>query len=147
MGYSITMEISNLYIPEKNVEAALKAINDLHKSQKTIEENAGGSLLCMHGQTTVIGYSWVNNPPVGGFTSLKEALASWRYEANEEAGDYVIEYFTGEKLGNCNVLWNALAPFVNPEAEIVCHGEDGAFWKHIFQNGELQTLHGRIIFE
>jgi hypothetical protein len=139
MGYCITMDIQDLYIPLENVSKALKAINALHKDQKTIVKKGG--------IPTVYSYSWVDTPPEGGFKSLEEAFDAWRYSAHNEDGNCVVDYFTGEKLGNCNVLWEAVAKYVNPKAIITCRGEDGAQWRWIFKDGKFKEQTSKVIWE
>lgn len=146
MGYCITMDISKLYIPLEKSQKALNAINALFKDQETVVKNGGGGMSCGGGKPTVYSYSWVSNPPEGGFKSLEEAFAAWRYSAANDDGNCVVEYFTGEKLGNCDVLWKALAKFVNHDAEIVCKGEDGAIWKWVFEGGKFKELEGVVDF-
>ena len=147
MGYCISMEISDLHIPLENVSKALKAINALHKDQATIVKNGGGGSSSGGGKPTIHFYSWVDNPPEGGFKSLEEAFEAWRYSARNDDGDCVVDYFTGEKLGNCDVLWKAIAKYVNPKAEIRCHGEDGAQWRWIFKEGKFKEQSGDVIWK
>ena len=147
MGYCITMDISNLTISEENIPKALKAINALHKDQKTVVKNGGGGMSCGGGRETVYSYSWVDTPPEGGFKSLEDAFDAWRYSAHDADGDCVVDYFTGEKLGNCDVLWKAIAKYVNPKAEIRCRGEDGAQWRWIFKEGKFKEQDGEVIWK
>ena len=146
MGYCITMDISRLTISLENVPKALKAINALHKDQKTVVKNGGGGMSTCGGNTSY-SYSWVDQPPSGGFKTLEEAFEAWRYSAVNEDGTCVVEFFTGEKLGNCDVLWKAIAKYVNPKAEIRCRGEDGAQWRWIFKGGKFKEQSGEVIWK
>jgi hypothetical protein len=147
MGYYIKMDLSNVKIAKENVEKALKAINDLHKDNETMKENGADGGVWTNG-TEEIWYSFVGNPPAGGFVSLFNALQSWRYfGATQEDGSFVIDSFCGEKMGNDDVLWNALAPFLPNDAEIVCKGGDEATWRWIFVDEKLVTQQGKIVFE
>lgn len=145
MGYCVDMTINNLFIPLEKVNDALKAINALHNLQ-TMKDNQCGGGTFQGGKQTNWSYSWVDNPPTGGFKSLEEALDAWRYTASNQDGNCVVEYFNGEKLGDDTTIWEALAPFVNPKAEIACRGEDGALWKWVFNNGKFKELSGTVTY-
>jgi len=146
MGYCISMEITDLFIIKEKAAQALMAINALHKDQTTIVKNGGGGM-SMCGKSTVYSYSWVDAPPQDGFKSLEEAFDAWRYNASIQDGKCVINCFNGEKLGNCDVLWSALAKFVNPSAEIHCKGEDGMEWKWVFKGGKFKEVSSTRVWE
>ena len=144
MGYCVTMDVSNLSIPKDKKEDALKAINALHDPE-LMQKQAGGGVWKAGGERTYH-YSWVTNPEDGGFKDLVEAIKEWRYEAYEdEDGNVHIEYFTGEKLGNCNVLWKALAQYLT-DGHIDCRGEDGALWRWEIKNGTFKELDGTVTY-
>ena len=132
MGYNVEMSLSNVVIPMEKIEGALKAINDLFEPEKM--KNGGGM------------YSWVNIPREP-FTDIVAALAEWRYRAGILGPGLIVEYFAGEKLGDDSILWTALAPFINPGAEITCRGEDDITWKWVFDGKELHEKVGRVVFE
>jgi len=126
MGYYVSYEVDDVVIPARHVLDCLKAINKLHESDMAIHDGSGHH------------YSWVNNPPPGGFPSLQEALREWRWETtvDAETGDISILYYTGEKLGDDEeYLFPAIAPFVKPGGAIHARGEDGAVWMHNFDKG------------
>ena len=146
MGYCISMEISKLTIAKENVSKALKAINALHKDQATMKKNGAGGGSWRAGKETVH-YSWVDQPPEGGFNDLVSAFDAWRYHAAvNDDGSVEVMHFNGEKLGNCDVLWKALQKLVPPKAEIRCRGEDGAQWRWIFQDGKFKEQDGEVIW-
>jgi hypothetical protein len=132
MGYCISLEIDNMLIPKENEQKALDAIN---------------ALMAKKNKTFGAHYSWVNPPAGGSFKSLVEALDEWRYHAVDSTDGIVIDYFNGEKLGDCAVLWTALQELVNPEGEIYCTGEDGDKWKWTFKDGKFKETRGRIVWD
>jgi len=147
MGYCIDMEVKKLTITKENVSKALEAINALHKDQATMKKNgAGGGSWCAGKET--VHYSWVTQPPEGGFQSLVEAFDAWRYTAMvNDDGSVEVMHFNGEKLGNCDVLWKALEKLVPPTAEIHCRGEDGMQWKWTFKGGKFKEVAARTVWE
>lgn len=143
MGYYVSMDISNLTITKKNIAKALKAINALFEPATIKKQGSGGSY--EGGKQTKWNYSWVTFPD-GGFKSLKDALNEWRYETNElPNGDLEVDYFTGEKLGDDPVLWEALAKYLTDGA-IYCRGEDGALWCWEIKNGKFKELDGTVTY-
>src|SRR5690606_21320852 len=61
------------------------------------------------------------------------ALDAWRWVPEREAtGDIVGLRFRGERLGDDRVLFEAIAPFVEPGSFIEMVGEDGAIWRWTF---------------
>jgi hypothetical protein len=151
MGYCIEMDINDLIIPQKHVAKVLEAINALHKDQATIRKNGGGGASWCGGKETV-SYSWVDQPPEGGFRTIAEAFNAWRYDVltgenvTGNSGDCVVDSFQGEKMGDCPVLWSAIAKYVNPKAYILVVGEDGDQWKWIFKGGKFKELKGKVTF-
>lgn len=127
MGYCITVECNGVRIAKKNVKKALEAINAI-----PVKEQGH--------------YSWVNH--TGKFTDLCEAINEWRYEAGEEKnGDVVIEYFNGEKAGDCDTLYRALGPWINKGAEIIYRGEDGYTWRYYFNGKKMDEQTGKVVWE
>jgi len=117
MGYCITVECNGMVIPKAKVKKALAAINAIKPGR----------------------YSWVDH--TGDFESLEDALSEWRYGAVEEDnGNVTIECFNGEKSGDDEKIWQALAPFMKAGAEVEYHGEDGAQWKYVFDGKTYKEL-------
>lgn len=142
MGYCVDMSIDGVIISKKNVDRALRAINNLFMPGNL--KRAGGASWTNGVETKH--YSWVRTP-IDPFTDIIKALAEWRYQAAlSGSGDVIVEYFTGEKLGDDDILWTALGPFVNPGGQIFCSGEDGAAWKWTF-NGSFNEISARLIYE
>ena len=115
MGYYITVTCSKMVIPKAKVNKALEAI-------KSIPD------------------AWVSHD--GKQTDLVEAFEGWLYEAvEEENGNITIECFNGEKLGDDEILWKAIAPFIKKGGEVKYRGEDGFQWKYVFDGKTYKELH------
>jgi hypothetical protein len=143
MGYCVTMEISNLVIRKEVIDEALKAINDLFKPATLKKQASGGSY--SGGKQTHWSYSWVTYPE-GGFKALEEALQGWRYASHiNDNGDLEIDMFEGEKLGDDQYLWKALAKYLTDGA-IYCRGEDGALWCWEIKHGKFKELDGTVTY-
>ena len=132
MGYYVDMRM-NVLVPKDKIDDCLKAINALHEPARVAADGSGGRFA--GGQKKVAWYSWVNNPENGAFPSLGDALSEWRYEWEEGDEGINIYAFIGEKWGDDELLFNAIAPYV--EGDILCHGEDGNLWGYEFEDGKL----------
>jgi hypothetical protein len=82
--------------------AALAAVNSLAAKTDKMRGSSGNR----H-------FAWVTTNRFEQASTLEDALEAWRWGAEtNEAGDVVKLEFTGEKLGNEDRLFAALAPFV-----------------------------------
>lgn len=136
MGYEIDVLVDNITIPSDKVQDCLAAINDLHEEH--VVANQGGGGMWSGGKKQMSCYSWVRNPASTGFDTLAEALRSWRWHTTEEVdGSVTIDRFTGEKLGDDEILFEAIAPYVRGNGSIEMRGEDGAVWRYLFRAGAL----------
>ena len=136
MGYCVERSLHDMCITLENQDECLAAINKLH-SPENKEKMRGGSYCS--GERTGYWYSWVDYPE-GGFKDLLEALEAWSFDAFvNDCGDCVIECFNGEKLGQEEeVLYTAIAPYVESGGYIESRGEDGDRWNHYFKDGEVE---------
>ena len=155
MGYYVGMEMSGIIIPANKVDACLAAINALF-SDENLESKAGagtygGSITKDSPVRERKHYSWVNTPKEDGFKDLKEAFNEWRYEGNfDKKGNFTVECFEGEKLGDDEILFDTIAPFVDGGKEcglITVHGEEDDKWRYVFENGGIREETGTIIWE
>ena len=80
--------------------------------------------------------------------TLMEAMAAWRWEIEEnESGDVISLNYTGEKLGDEQYLFGAIAPYVEKGSFIDMQGEDGAIWRWAFDGKELKEISGKVVYE
>lgn len=135
MGYCMEQrDCAGFKIKAENVQKALKAIQALH-GKESIKDASGRH------------FSWVGED-FYKIDNLKDMLREWRWEGDfDEDGNIVYLSFCGEKLGDDEVLFEALAPFIESGAEIEMEGEDGSLWKWCFENGEMREKHGRVVYD
>jgi hypothetical protein len=147
MGYYMDQMTTVFCIKHENKEAALKAIKDL-AGRETIEDSSGRH------------FSWVNTEAFLKAETLDDALKEWRWwvevekrepekvDINEMAFDYDPEdieakmdivgiSFSGEKKGNDDIVFEAIAPYVEEDSFIEMSGEDGCTWRWNFWDGQL----------
>ena len=104
MGYRIQLRNSSFTIKKKHIPATIKAIKDLKDggpySWVSMGEFTNTNLLERHGNSKI-------KERVFGF------FEAWRWpvETNDK-GDIVGIEFEGEKLGDENIFFTAIAPYV-----------------------------------
>lgn len=127
MGYAITQLKTKFFLPKDNHNDALQAIKNL-KGKETCLDSSGPH------------YSWVNNN-FAEINNLKDMLKVWRWNPTyDDNGNINDLEFTGEKYGDCMILFTAIAPYVQPESFIKMVGEDGERWQWLFtKNTVLET--------
>ena len=130
MGYCMTIEDQEFLIKKKNMAGALAAIKAI----------SGESI-----------FSWINAKECQGADTLEDALMAWRWPPymNKSAnpkGEIVNLEFDGEKSGDEDILFRAIAPFVESGSFIEMRGEDGCRWRWLFHKGELHEIYPEIVW-
>lgn len=116
MGYCIDLTEHNFRIKKENIEKAFDSLKGFMKAQRKL--------------------MWVTPGYIINAEDFQEAFEEIRYPlTTDESGDYVLDYFAGEKLGDDKEILNSIARHVVPNSYIEFHGEDGDTFKLIF-NGE-----------
>ena len=143
MGYYVEAEISCAKI--EDTEGALKAINALHTPQEMQENHAHGGRYS-DGEMQERWYSWVENPPKGGFKTLQDALTAWNfdYESYEDLGTCEIHHDECEKWGNQDVFWENVIPFMHDDVCVTYTGEEDDVWEYTKENGEFHEKTGTL---
>lgn len=146
MGYCVSVELHNVKIDFNKAAEALAAINALHDPDVMAKKAGGGYFVS--GDIRRGWYRWVQNPPAGGFSSLEDALREWRYEASADNEHlcWLVDYFTGEKLGDDEYLWGALAPYMADGGCVIFRGEDGETWRYRFQGGRMFNETAQLVW-
>ena len=137
MGYGMNVRDRSFRIEAIDKKKALAAIKKL-AGKETIHDDSGSP----H-------YSWVDTKLFLAAKTLEQAMYQWRWdiEENDRTGAVTDIWFAGEKLGDDETLFQAIAPWVKDGSFIEMMGEDGAFWKWVFQDGEVTTQYGTVVYE
>ena len=135
MGYYIEIIDSEFFIAAENKPLALQALQDLPTD---MGGGGNGNIRC---------FSWVD----ANFRqahSLEDCLNAWRWGADtDNVGNITGIWFKNEKLGDEEFLFNAIAPFVQSGSYIEVHGEEGARWRWVFENGKCTEKWATITWE
>ena len=127
MGYYMSNREADFKIKSENIPGALEAMRKL----ATQTNRGSGGSWSSKGKTSS-SFAWVDTEKFANAKTLKDALHEWRWEVEFMAEDIITIYFEGEKLGDDSILFDALAPFVEPGSYIEMSGEDNAIWRWSF---------------
>ena len=129
MGYYMQQTDSLFTIKAENKAKALEAIKAL--AERVDTDGSGGS------STGERWYSWVTTSEFVEAESLKEAVKAWRWNLDmDDVGNVYGICFEGEKLGDDEILFRAIAPYVEEGSFIQMSGEDGCLWRWSFDGKE-----------
>jgi hypothetical protein len=134
VGYSVWQRSSSVFIDGKDADAALAAIRALHGRETAGCEGA------KH-------FSFVR-PDFRQATSLADVLAEWRWDVRELApdGSVVNLDFLGQSLGDEDLLFATLAPFVRSGSYVEMVGETGIVWRWVCRNGAVYVVPAVVTF-
>ena len=136
MGYCIRVRNVKFAIKEANKRPALKAIRAL-KGKETCKDSSGSH------------FSWVCAQDFNSAGTLEDMLRVWRWHptTDPETGDITNISFTGEKFGDDDVFFTALAPFIEAGSEMTFMGEDGEAWKYKFDGKTMKEVKQKRVWE
>lgn len=133
MGYYISIQNIDVKIRHSNKTACMEAIRGL-VGKETIKDGSGRH------------FSWVDRD-FSSKRNLREMMKCWRWSCKNKGNFFVVEEFLGEKYGDDELLFTALAPYIEAGSEIHFIGEDGDQWKYVFDGKSLKELRGNVTFE
>ena len=138
MGYCIDMRAASFRVPADNFTAARDAIVKL--MERGAKEGRGFSSGGNH-------FSWMNDHGITAETSFEDAMKAWRYPVFlDDEGNVNDIQFWGEKLGQEDLLFEVIAPFVTPGSHIEMHGEDGTIWRWQFDGKTCKEVTAKVTF-
>lgn len=113
MGYYMSQGETQFKIKKENKEKALEALK----------------VACISNG----GFSWVSDDILINSKTLEAALSECRWNPENDKEDIISIYFTGEKLGSERNIFDAIAPFVEPNSYIYILGESDSLWAWEFK--------------
>jgi hypothetical protein len=137
MGYSMSLQDQKFLLKRSDAAKALEALKELFRKHPNGPNNYGH-------------FSWIETKDVLSANSLQKAMRAcrWGLETNGgDDGDFDIIEFDGEKLGDDELIFSAIAPFVKDDSFVEMRGEDGSIWKWVFKDGKVKEKTGKVVFE
>ncbi len=137
MGYFMEQTDSNFIIKKENFRDALNNLKAIFTPDKMPCIDYMQGIYSSH-------FSWVRTDIVLNSETLGEALEEIRYSPIfNDNGDIINVEFNGEKYGDEEIFFAALAPFVEKDSYISFEGEDGCKWTWYFNGKEVRKNHGK----
>ena len=134
MGYYINMLDSNFVIKKENFEKALESLKSVFVPENMTCYDYINGKEYPH-------FSWVSTKLVLESKTLEEALEEIRYESKYDSDGNICRIeFTGEKYGDEDIFFAALAPYVEPGSFVSFEGEDGERWQWKFTDGKVEEV-------
>lgn len=131
MGYHMMQRESKFFIAQDKLADAALAVRSLMSGAVARQKP----------------FSWVDTTAVLRAASLVEQLRRWGWLAElDEFGNVNSIEFSGEKLGDDEQLFNAIAPYVLAGCYIQMQGEDGAIWRWVFDGVKCVEIAATIQF-
>ncbi len=122
MGYHAHQVDSNFFIANKDLPQVVKAIHNIENTD----------------------YAWVDFR-YRQTDDLKQIFFYWRWNVHFDTEQNIIDIaFDREKLGDDEVLFQAIAPFVREKSYIQMSGEDDAMWRWVFINNRMVEVYPEI---
>jgi len=134
MGYCMNKRESLFNIRPENQGPALKAIKSL-ADKETITDGSGHH------------FSWVDTKDFLFARTLDAAMRAWRWQLERVDDEICDIYFEGSKLGDDELLFQTIAPYVEPGSYIEMQGEDGLIWRWCFDGKTCTEKTAKIIWE
>lgn len=143
MGYCMHTRDNSFIMKSHNLGPALQAIKEMTKQ----DEQLGGGGIHYQGAFRHH-WSWVSTKEVLQATTFEEAMRAWRWEVEfDQDGNVIWIEFYGEKLGDDDHLWNAIAQYVEPDSYIEMQGEDGHIWRWVFEGEGVKDVAATVTFD
>ena len=140
MGYYVTLDNSTAVIKKENQDEAYKILCDLNKED---DLKRGGSFC--GGKKTEKWFSWMDADYPEKCKDVIEIIEELGFDGEvDDEGDFHINYYDN-KTGQEKLFFERIGHLV--EGEMEWSGEDGHHFKWTFDDGELNELSGKVIYE
>ena len=129
MGYCANMTDCEFQIKHKNFKAVIDAVKKLAKEVE-------------------YPLAWVTPENIFKARHIEDIFNEfgWKveFDSEDEETDIIGIYFTAEKIGDEDELFDAIAPYVEKDSYIQMSGEDGAMWRWVFDGKECHNQQPKI---
>jgi hypothetical protein len=144
MGYHMNIHDQDFLLKEGNKGKALAAIKLLDP------DKLGRGGRWEKGKQRERWFSWVDTDEYRSANTLEEALVAWGWRSyvddGADIGDIDNLAFEGEKKGQDEILFAAIAPFVEEGSYVTMMGEDMDVWRWFFVDGKCFAQYAEMTF-
>lgn len=139
MGYHVEQVNSDFFVVADAIPSLIETVHMLGEKKDSLSVH--GAFVLKNNK-----YSWVQEDYVTS-NDVVDIFRYWRWDIDmDKHGNIVDIRFAGEKLGDDEVFFKAIAPFVKHDSFIEMVGEDNAMWRWKFSNGKLREIYPEIIW-
>jgi hypothetical protein len=141
MGYNIFILETDFRVTNENTDLVLAAVKRLCQTQRIVSLN--DKTFASANQNL----AFVKNESVVNASNIYDALSELRWSPHLDDEDNIENLeFTGEKLGDEQLLFDVIAAFVEDNSYIVVAGDDGKVWRWRFDGGKCHYELGKVVF-
>jgi hypothetical protein len=135
MGYYVNGN-GELRIKSENLDKAYEAMMKLQDAPEDIRRGGAWS----NGGYTARWFSWMPSD-LRTLPDAKAVFAELGFEVEDDQNDDLLIRCYDNKTGQEDLFFAAAAPFIE-NGEYEWEGEDGEFWKWVFQDGKMFVAYG-----
>lgn len=85
---------------------------------------------------------------VSSAKNIVDLFKAWRWEIEfDNQADISYVQFIGEKLGDEDILFQAIAPYVEDGSYIQVFDDDGRIWRWCFDEGRMLIKYAKLVFD
>lgn len=130
--------------------AVLQHVKDTMFTDAALMKNASGGSTPKGDRPVVetYWYAWTDSKACRNATTLIEIIGQFFEEASFDGDDLkTLTIYDRNKIGQEDILFETLAPFIEPNTNIEWVGEDGAHWRWKFDGQAMVVQDGVISYE
>lgn len=106
----------------------------------------------LEGKETIFDYEphfmFILTKEVKAAKNISDLFKAWRWEIEfDSSGDIGYLQFIGEKLGDEDIFFEAIAPYVESGSYIQVFDDDGEIWRWCFEQGKMLIKNAKISFD
>jgi len=144
MGYCMEQHGGEFFIAAEDQAKALAAAKQLFDDVNS--KGRGGSY--SGGQKTASWFSWVDTKTALNTSTLADMFDEWGWSVEEdEDGNINGLWFDRDKIGQEELLFQTIAPWVKSGSYVEMHGEDGTMWRWCWENGKCSEKYANVSWE
>ena len=137
MGYYMSQVDADFFIAKENFPEVIKAIHQMDFDGSWVRVPNG-----WHQREALTRSNFRDT------TDLEEIFNCWRWEIFFDEDDNVMDIsFRGEKLGDDELLFRAIAPYVRKGSFIQMNGEGTDQWRWVFNGVSCYEQHPTVIWD
>jgi len=127
MGYCVDLQDNNFRFKKEDSENIFKALKEFANNVKKL--------------------MWADEYSILHAEDIEECFEELRYPLIENGEFYEIDYFSGEKLGDEDKIFNSIAKYIEKDTYLEFVGEDGDVFRLVFDGEKCEYKYPKIVWE